>query len=355
MSTEDAVEDAVTFVTKPKYFEQLAKTRAGAVMLCPEFLTRDEVSIPAAVAVIAVARPYVAFARAAQALARRVPAPVGIHRSAVIEEGAILGRDVAIGPFVYVGSGARVGDGAVLYAGVHVEAHAEVGAGSVLYNHVVIRHGCLVGARCILHPGVVIGSDGFGFAQDGCRESAGGEGDGAPVQHVKIPQLGDVRVEDEVEIGANSCVDRAALGTTRIGAGTKIDNLVQVGHNVQIGPGCILVAQSGVAGSSRLGRSVILGAQSGISGHVEVGDHATVYGQSGVMENVAPGGRVMGSPSTSQAEHFRNVVLVAKLDSLYRRVKKLERALTGADGACGSETATETGMEDRTEDGTGVE
>lgn len=342
MPTEDALEDAVTFVTKPKYYAQLAKTRAGAVMLCPEILARGDVTVPAGVAVIGVAKPYVAFALAAQALARKVPAPSGIHRSAVIEDSATLGKDVSIGPFAYVGPGARIGDGAVLYAGAHVEAGSSIGAGTVLYNHVVVRHGCTVGERCILHPGVVIGSDGFGFAQHEDGESgACGSGEGGEKRNVKIPQLGDVQIEDDVEIGANSCVDRAALGTTLVGAGSKIDNLVQVGHNVQIGPGCILVAQSGVAGSSRLGRAVTLGAQSGISGHVDVGDHAIVYGQSGVMSNVPAGGRVMGSPSTPQAEHFRTVVRVGKLDSLYRRVKNLERAVAAQKGEPAEDGAPE--------------
>jgi UDP-3-O-[3-hydroxymyristoyl] glucosamine N-acyltransferase len=231
---------------------------------------------------------------------------------------------VAIGPFVYVGPRARIGAGAVLHPGVHVQADASVGAGSVLYDHVVVRHGCHVGARCLLHPGVVIGADGFGFAPD-----ARGP---VPV-HVKIPQVGDVVIEDDVEIGANSCVDRAALGTTRIGAGTKIDNLVQVGHNAELGPGCILVAQSGVAGSSRLGAAVTLGAQSGISGHLRIGAGSVIYGQSGVMKDLPPSSHAMGSPATTKAEFFKSVVRQGKLDSLFARVKKLEALLDGARGA----------------------
>jgi UDP-3-O-[3-hydroxymyristoyl] glucosamine N-acyltransferase len=195
-----------------------------------------------------------------------------------------------------------------------VEQGASVGAGTILYNHVVIRHRCRVGAQCILHPGVVVGSDGFGFAQDG------GE-------HVKIPQVGDVEIEDAVEIGANCCIDRGALGTTRIGEGTKIDNLVQIGHNVQIGPRCLLIAQSGIAGSSKLGRSVILAAQAGVVGHVEIGDGARVLGQSGIMRSVEPGESMMGSPAVPQKEHFRTLVQLGKLDSLFKRVKKLERLL----------------------------
>lgn len=318
MPTDLAEDDAVTFITKAKYIPKLAATRAACVMIAPDMLARDDVAIPASVAVIGVDRPYVAFARAAQAFAEKTPQPLGVHAASVIEASASIGKDVAIGPFVYVGPRAVIGDGAVLYPGVHVEAGASVGEGTVLYNHVVVRHGCKVGARCIIHPGVVVGSDGFGFAAD--------VGQGG-VTHVKIPQVGDVRIEDDVEIGSNSCIDRAALGTTRIGAGTKIDNLVQVGHNVDIGPGCILVAQSGVAGSSRLGRGVILAAQSGVSGHLEIGDGALVNGQSGVTADVPAGAKVMGSPSVPYTDHVRSLVRIAKLDSLFSRVKKLERLL----------------------------
>lgn len=319
MPTDRADAGAVTFITKAKYLPSLATTQAAAVILQPDLLQREDVSVPEHVAVIGAARPYVAFARAAQALAERVPAPLGVHPAAVVEPTAEVGEGVALGPFVYVGPGATIGEGAVLYAGVHVEAGARIGPGSVLYNHVVVRHGCTVGARCVLHPGVVIGSDGFGFALDG--EVAA---DGAPV-HVKIPQVGDVVLEDDVELGANTCVDRGALGTTRIGAGTKIDNLVQIGHNVELGPGCVLVAQSGVAGSSRLGRGVVLGAQAGISGHLEIGERVMVYGQAGVMHDLPPGSHVLGSPAVPKGEFFRSVARIAKLDSLFARVKKLER------------------------------
>lgn len=318
MPVDSAHEDAITFVTKPKYLPLLETTRAGAVMIAPELLSERDVRIAAGTAVISTPRPYVAFARAAQHLAHAIPGPViGVHSSAAIDSTACLGRDVAIGPFVWVGPGASVGEGSVLHAGVHVEAGASVGAGSVLYNHVVVRHGCSVGARCVLHPGVVIGGDGFGFA----AETTDGEG----LLHVKIPQTGDVVIEDDVEIGANSCVDRAALGTTRIGAGTKIDNLVQIGHNVQIGPACIIVAQAGVAGSSTLGRAVTMGAQSGVSGHVEIGEGALIYGQAGVMSEVPAGQKVAGTPAVPSAEFFKTVVRVSKLDELASRLKKLEK------------------------------
>lgn len=316
MPTDRADDGAVTFVTRPEYFASLANTNASAVMIAPDVLERDDVAIPDRVAVIAVAKPYVAFARAAQVFAGRVPAPTGVHPSSVVEPGAKVAESAAIGAFCYVGKDAVVGDGAVLYPGVHVEEGSSVGAGTVLYNHVVIRHGCTIGDRCILHPGVVIGSDGFGFALSLDTK-------GKP-SHEKIPQVGDVVIGDDVEIGSNACVDRGALGSTSIGDGAKIDNLVQIGHNVEIGRGSILVAQSGVAGSSVLGDGAILGAQSGISGHLNVGAGAIVYGQAGVMRDVPEGVQVAGTPAEPKREFFKTVLRIGKLDSLFSRVKRLE-------------------------------
>ncbi|MFO0725402.1 MAG: UDP-3-O-(3-hydroxymyristoyl)glucosamine N-acyltransferase [Myxococcota bacterium] len=315
MPIDAAEPDAVTFVTKPKFLPALATTRAGAVMISPQLLA-DAPKMSQEVAVITVDSPYAAFAKAAQAFARPPPRPSGRHPSAVIEPSADVSPSAAIGPFVYVGAGAVIGDRAVLYAGVHVEAGASVGADTVLFDHVVLRHGSIVGARCILHPGVVIGADGFGFAQEALESG---------VVHLKIPQTGNVVIEDDVEIGANACVDRAALGTTRIGAGTKIDNLVQIGHNAEIGPASILVAQSGVAGSSKLGRGVILGAQAGISGHLDIGDGVMVYGQAGVMNDLPAKEKVAGTPARPIAEFFKTVVRVYKLEELAKRVKRLEQ------------------------------
>lgn len=322
MPIDGATADSVSFITKPKYLPHLATSQAAVIMTSPKLLAEApsaDGQVLAEAAIISVANPYAAFARAAQAFARPVPAPpAGVHSSAVVDASATLGADVAIGPFVWVGPGVVLGDGVVLHAGVHVHEDSRVGAGSVLYDHVVLRHGSVVGERCILHPGVVVGADGFGFAQEAAE---------AGVVHVKIPQTGVVVIEDDVEIGANACIDRAALGVTRIGEGSKIDNLVQIGHNVELGPGSLLVAQSGVAGSSRLGARVILGAQSGVSGHLKIGDDVMVLGQAGVMNDVAAGEKVAGTPAMPATEFFRTVVRVSKLDELAKKLKSLERLI----------------------------
>ncbi|MEM7675121.1 MAG: UDP-3-O-(3-hydroxymyristoyl)glucosamine N-acyltransferase [Myxococcota bacterium] len=304
---------SVTFLTDPRYREILSKSSAAAVILTEA----DLVARPEPMTAIVVPDAYLGFARAAQQLAPLPPRPApGMHPSAVVDAGAEIGPDAAIGPLVYVGPGAMIGARAVLHAGVHVEQNARVGPDSIVYNRVVIRHGCRIGARCILHPGVVIGADGFGFA----RPPSGGA--------VKIPQVGAVDVADDVEIGANATIDRGTFGDTRIGRGAKIDNLVQVGHNVSIGAGAILVAQSGVAGSSKLEDGAVLGAQSGVSGHLVVGAGATVYGQAGVMRDIPAGAKVAGTPAEDRTSFFRSISRLRKLDSWVERVRQLERALS---------------------------
>jgi len=318
---DKAEEGTLSFLTKSKYLPHLKTTKAAAVLIAPAMLEKADVAEHAAI--IEVDRPYVAFARVAQIFAPRVPQPEGIHPSAAIDESAQVHENVSIGPFVYVGPKAVVEEGVVLYPGVHLEADAKIGPGSILYNHAVVRHGCRLGAHCILHPGVVIGSDGFGFAQQPAQDPKDLEN----LEHVKIPQVGDVVIEDNVEIGSNSCVDRGALGSTVIKSGTKIDNLVQIGHNVELGRNCILVAQSGVAGSSRLKPAVTLAAQAGISGHIEIGAGALVYGQSGVAQDVGAGEKVMGTPAIAAGSFFRNSVHFAQLNKLVARIKKLEKQL----------------------------
>jgi UDP-3-O-[3-hydroxymyristoyl] glucosamine N-acyltransferase len=308
-----ADEHCLSFVAHPKYLPALANSKAGVVLLESRFAD----AAPGGAVIVEVDNAYVAFARASQILAPKSPVPEGWHASAVVDPAAIVDPTASLGPFVVVGARARLGAGVVAHAGVHIEAGAEIGASSVLESHVVIKTGCQVGARCVLHAGAVIGADGFGFAP----RTEGGK----LVEHVKIAQTGIVIIEDDVEIGANVCIDRAALGVTRVGRGTKIDNLVQIGHNVDIGPLCILVAQSGVAGSSALEERVTLGAQSGVSGHLRVGAGTLVYGQSGVTDDAPPDSKLGGTPAQDAGQFFRNVVRLTKLGSLFDRVRALER------------------------------
>ena len=313
---ESASEESVTFISKPKFAPYLKSSPAGLLIVSTGLFHRDQPT--RASAVLEHRDPYLAFAKVAQLLQKRVPAPEGVHPTAVIEEGATVHSSASLGPFVFVGRGASIAANVVLYPGVHVEAGAKVGAGSVLFDHVVVRHDCEVGARCVLHPGAVIGADGFGFAQD---ESTAEDG----LVHQKIPQTGVAIVEDDVEIGANSCVDRGALGRTLVGRGTKIDNLVQVGHNVEIGPASLLVSQSGIAGSTRLGRRVILAGQAGVAGHLTVAPGSVIGPGAGQLSNLKKKQEVMGFPAVEKRAFLRSHFKLQALPKLFDRVKKLER------------------------------
>jgi UDP-3-O-[3-hydroxymyristoyl] glucosamine N-acyltransferase len=282
----EAGERHISFLSNPKYAAQMETTKAAAVLVAND-LPGDSPRW------IRVANPYYAMATVVARFFAQRPAPKGVSPHAAIAESATLGRDVAVGAFTSIGDGAVIGDGAIIYPNVTIEANAVIGDGTIVYPQVSIYYGCKVGKRCIIHSGVVIGSDGYGFATD------------EKGYHHKIPQVGIVRIEDEVEIGAGTTIDRAALGETVIGEGTKIDNLVQIGHNVKIGRRCLLVAQVGIAGSTELGESVQVGGQSGFAGHLKIGDRVRVYSKSAVFEDVPDGTWVRGIPAVSQREYVR--------------------------------------------------
>jgi UDP-3-O-[3-hydroxymyristoyl] glucosamine N-acyltransferase len=220
----------------------------------------------------------------------------------------------AVYPGAVVAAGARVGARTVLYPGVFLGAEAVVGEDCILYSNVTVREKCVLRDRVILQPGVVIGGDGFGFAPDkGVYE--------------KIPQVGNVILEEDVEIGANTCVDRAALGSTRIGKGTKLDNLIQIGHNVVIGENSIIVSQTGISGSTHVGNHVVMGGQVGLAGHLKIGDQVTLATRTGVMEDIPEKGVYWGSPSSPMAVEMKNVAAYRQLPDLVKRVRRMEKAL----------------------------
>jgi UDP-3-O-[3-hydroxymyristoyl] glucosamine N-acyltransferase len=225
-----------------------------------------------------------------------------------------MGKEVSIGPFSVVGDNVTIGDRVVIHSGVFVGDNSTIGDGSVIHSNVSIYENATIGKRVILHSGVVVGSDGFGYVRDGDT-------------HVKIPQVGGVTIEDEVEIGANSTIDRATMGQTVIKRGVKIDNLVQVAHNVVIGENSVIVAQVGIAGSTRVGRNVILAGQAGVADHIEIGDNAIVGAQAGVGKNIAPNQIVQGSPSMPQREFLRSSLLISRLPQFKRTLEELLRRL----------------------------
>ena len=263
---EQAQPGQLSFIANPKYNHYIHTTEASAIIVGMDFPQSDKILLRAE-------NPYFAFLQAARNFYNQGPSmPQGVHESAVIGEGTKIGENVAIGPFVYIGRNCRIGNGVVLYPGVVIDDEVSIGDDSLIYANVSIREQCRIGKTCILHMGAVIGSDGFGFAFQ------------AGTYH-KLPQMGIVVLEDYVEIGANTTIDRATMGETRIHKGTKLDNLIQVAHNVEIGESTVIAAQTGISGSTKIGDFVKCGGQVGIVGHISIGNKATLGAQTGVTKN----------------------------------------------------------------------
>ncbi len=298
----------ITFLADRRFEEWLERTSAAAVILP---LDHPSQRLPG----IRVADPRAAFRRTLEVFqdGRRL-VPVGVHASALIGPRTLLGRDVAIGPHVVIGEDCRIGDGVTILPGTVIGNDVEIGPQSLIYPNVVVREGSRIAARVILHAGAVIGDDGFGFiTRDG--------------RHAKIPQLGRVVIEDDVEVGANSCIARATIGVTLVRRGTRIDNLVQIAHNVQIGEDSLLCAQVGIAGSTTLGRRVIMAGQSGVTGHVEIGDGVMVGGQGGVTKSVPAGAQVSGYPATPHSLARRMYAALRSLPELLKDVRRMKQRL----------------------------
>jgi UDP-3-O-[3-hydroxymyristoyl] glucosamine N-acyltransferase len=310
----EAGPDEVTFLSNPRYRKAMSGTRAGAAIVADE--------VPgAAVPQLIVANPYAAYARLMRTLFTAERKAAGISADARVDPSAKVGAEPDIGAFVTVGPGCVVGDRATLGPGVHVGAGCTLGDDVTLHAGVVLREGCRLGNRVTVHSGAVIGSDGFGYASEGGV-------------HQKIPHVGTVVLEDDVELGANVTIDRAVLGQTVIGAGTKIDNQVQVAHNVRIGKGCLIAALVGVSGSTELGDYVVMGGQAGIAGHVHVGKGTRVAAKAGVTKDTAAGQTVSGFPAAPHREELRRQASVTRLPELRARVEALERIVNaGAAGA----------------------
>jgi UDP-3-O-[3-hydroxymyristoyl] glucosamine N-acyltransferase len=304
-SLEDAGPAQLSFLAQASYRARAETSAAGCVIVGAddELPGRD---------VIACSDPYRGFALAMRAFHPEPVREPGVADSASVASDAELAEGVHVGAAAVVESGARIGAGTVLLAGAVVGAGVTVGEDCLLHRNVVLYPGTELGSRVIVQAGAVLGSDGFGY-------SSGPDG------HVKIPHAGRVIVEDDCEIGAGSCIDRAVMGVTRIGAGTKIDNLVQVAHNVTIGAGSLLISQSGISGSTVLGRGCVVAGQSGIAGHLEMGDGARVGAKSAVYENVPAGETVTGIPAIPHGTWKRLAVSLGRLPELIRRVRRLEK------------------------------
>ncbi len=310
----EAREGDLTFLANPRYEPYLEMTQASAVIVSKNHRNTGK-------PLIENPNPYLAFLKAVRLFAGEQERPrVGVHPSAVVAVDAFVALDASIGPHVVVESNASIGARAIVHAGCYIGARARLGDEVLLYPNVTVREECALGDRVIVHSGTVIGSDGFGFVRDGDV-------------YRKLPQVGNVEIGDDVELGANVTIDRATTGTTRIGAGSKIDNLVQIAHNVQIGRNCIVVAQVGISGSTVLGDHVVLAGQVGIVGHIEIGDGATVGAQSGVSKSVKPGERVFGTPAMPLRQAKRIEASIRNLPELIQTVRALKRRVEELEGS----------------------
>jgi UDP-3-O-[3-hydroxymyristoyl] glucosamine N-acyltransferase len=309
---EDAKEGDITFASNEKIFPMLKKTKASAAIVSQDIV---DISLP----LLIVSNPLLSMAKILTLFTPKAPLSAGVSDKARVSPSAKLGKEVTISPFVYVGDEVEINSRVTIYPGVYIGAQAKIGEDTTLYPSVTIYPRCIVGKRVIVHAGTVIGADGFGFVKDG-------------EEHFKIPQVGIVEIEDDVEIGANCCLDRATFGKTIIKRGVKIDNLVQIAHNVRVGEHSIIVAQVGISGSTKVGKNVTLAGQVGLVDHIEIGDNAIVGAQSGVTKDVPANQVVLGSPHLPHRQFLRVASVWMKLpelkstlDMLLKRVEALEK------------------------------
>ncbi|HEX3127784.1 MAG TPA: UDP-3-O-(3-hydroxymyristoyl)glucosamine N-acyltransferase [Thermoanaerobaculia bacterium] len=302
----------LSFLNHARYRDQALASRAGA-LLVGSGLVSDDLKGEGRPLLVVDDPPY-ALALLLQRLHPNEAPEPGVHSTAVIAPDASVDPTAHVGPYAVIGAGTKVGPGAAVHAHVVIGRGCEVGEGAVLHPHAVLYDDTRVGAGAIVHAGVILGADGFGYATH-------------KGQHHKVPQVGRVVLEDGVEVGANTTIDRATLGETRIGQGTKIDNLVQVGHNVKVGRHCILCGQAGIAGSTELGSYVVLAGQAGVSGHIKLGDGVQVAAKSAALSPVEPGMQVAGIPAVELRKWRRQAVLIARLEEMSRRVRALEKRL----------------------------
>lgn len=308
---EEGHPGALSFLANPKYTHFIYSTASSAVLVSRDFKPEQPVSAT----LIRVDDPYATVAMLL-AMVEKMTADsrTGIEQPSFIAPDAVVAPDAYVGAFAYISPRARIGARAKIYPQVYVGDDAVIGDDTILYPGVKVYKGCRIGSRCIIHSGAVIGADGFGFAPvDGHYE--------------KIPQTGNVIIADDVEIGANTTIDRAMMGSTSIGQGTKLDNLIQIAHNCAVGPDTVIAAQAGVAGSAKIGSNCMIGGQVGIVGHITVADRTEIGAQSGISKATSEGDRLMGSPAVDIMDYARNLVYVKKLGSLFDRVKAIEKEL----------------------------
>lgn len=309
---EEGQNGALSFLANPKYENYLYTTKSSVVLVNKSFVPSAKVDAT----LIKVENAYEAFASLLRLVDQSRPRKKGIHTTAIIEATAKIGSDVYIGPYAYIGENSVIGDGSSVYPHVFIGDNTKLGKNCTINPGVKIYHDCLVGEGCIIHAGTVIGSDGFGFAPQSESE------------YMKIPQLGNVIIEDHVEIGANVTIDRATMGSTIIRKGVKLDNLIQIGHNVEVGENTVMAAQTGIAGSTKVGKNCMFGGQVGIAGHIKIANGTKIGAQAGILGEVKEENTIiLGSPAIDYKQFFKSSVIFKKLPELNIKIDVLEKEI----------------------------
>ncbi len=306
---EEGTPGTLSFLANPKYEKYIYTTSASIVLVNNDFKPTKQVTST----LIRVVNAYHAFASLLELYQQSKPVKKGIHELACIQDGVKLGEDIYIGEYTIIGQNARISNNVQIYPQVYVGENVDIGEGSIIHPGVKIYEGCKIGKNCVLHAGVVIGADGFGFAPQEDNN------------YKKIPQIGIVILEDDVEIGANTCIDRATMGATIIHKGVKLDNLIQIGHNVEIGKNTVMAAQTGIAGSTKIGDNCMFAAQVGLVGHINIGNNVKIGGQAGVFRDAPDNDILQGSPAFSYRGFWKSQAVFTKLPEMRKQLNELER------------------------------
>lgn len=307
---EEGVPGALSFLSNPKYTPYIYETKSSIVLVNKDFIPEQPINAT----LIKVNNAYESLAKLMTLYEQSHPKRVGIDPLAYVAPTAQIGKDVYLAPFACVGDGAIVGDGTELHPHATVGRNAKVGANCILYAHATVYHDCIVGNNCIMHAGSVVGADGFGFAP-------------TPDGYEKIPQIGIAILEDNVEIGANTCIDRATMGATIIHKGVKLDNLVQIAHNVEVGANTVMASQVGVAGSTKIGEWCMFGGQVGVAGHITIGDKVNLGAQSGAPGSIKANQQLIGTPPMEMKPYFKSQAVFRKLPDMYKEIDALRKEL----------------------------
>ncbi len=307
---EEGKPGTLTFLANPKYIHYIYTTKASIVLVNDDFVPEQ----PVQATLIRCANAYASLAVLLDLVEKTKPQKIGIEPMAYISDSASVGADVYVGGFAYIADNAQIGNNVKIYPQSYIGDDVKIGDNTIIYPGVKIYQGCIIGDNCIIHAGVVIGSDGFGFAPE----------NGV---YKKIPQMGIVIIEDDVEIGANTTIDRAVMDATIIRKGVKLDNLIQIAHNVEVGENTVMAAQVGVSGSTKIGKQCMLGGQVGLGGHITIGDNANIGAQSGIISNIEPNAKILGAPAIPVQDFFRSSIIFPKLPEMYRQIAQLQKEI----------------------------